>query len=554
MNSGIYQQRLPHGLLLFFTAVTIGNAQSLPDTASVHGKVINSASGEGLRKAYLRLAPVTGKAPGYAAVTNDQGGFEMEKIEPGSYRLSAECVGFLDAENAGMELRLSGGDSLTGIDIKLVPQAVLSGRVLDEDGDPWPHVYLFLYHSVWSKGHRHVENADFNGSPEVDDRGEFRFAGLTPGRYYVLAQPDEMWEQQHHPDVNGEPAIRQQPTWYPSAPEVESAGPITVAAGQRFTGVDIRLRRGVGSKLRITGKLTGLQNIPAPVGDPRWVEPGIYARRVSTVTVGNGRSSKIQPDGSFEISGVSSGTYDVRVRQGFPSIVLGQAKVQVDDRDVENVAVELHPPQTLHVTVRVDDGATKPPRDVVYLEYVEPGIEPFVDDRGDGSLEIQNLGLGLYQVFVKDSARKQVYLKTLRYGNAESSDGTFALDFYGVPLELMLSTHGAKLSGTVTGKAEMPKVILLPDTVDAARREFATRTAVFDQNGVFTIGAIAPGSYKLYAFESVPEDIWLEPEFLKEVESSGVPFEAAEGDAKTIQVTLLGKAETDRVLAKLGID
>jgi hypothetical protein len=550
VNSGFLRLRL----LLFLTAVTIGNAQPTSDTASVHGTVTNSATGEGLRKAYVRLAPVAGKGAGYAAVTNDQGSFEIEKIAPGSYRLSAECIGFLDAENAGMELRLSAADSLTAIEIKLVPQAVLSGRVLDEDGDPWPHVYLVLYHSVWSKGHRHVEPADFNGSPEVDDRGEFRFAGLASGRYYVLALPDEMWEQQHHPDVNGEPAIRQQSTWFPSAPDVESAAPITVAAGQRFIGVEIRLRRGVDSKLRITGKMTGLQDIPAPGGDLRWTERGIYARRVSTVTLGNGSSGKIQPDGSFEISGVSSGTYDVRVRQGFPAIVLGQAKVQVDDRDVENVAVELHPPQTLHVTVRVDDGATKPPRDVVYLEYVEPFIEPFVEDKGDGSLEGQNLGLGLYQVFVKDSARKQVYLKTLRYGNAESNDGTFTLSSYGVPLELTLSTHGAKLSGTVTGKAEMPKVILIPDTMDTARREFLTRAAVFDQNGVFTIGAIAPGSYKLYAFESVPDDIWLDPEFLKEVESSGVPFEAAEGDAKTIQVTLLSKAETDRVLAKLGIE
>jgi protocatechuate 3,4-dioxygenase beta subunit len=551
VNSGTYKPRLPIALLLFFTAVSIGNAAPLPDTASVHGTVTNAASGEGLRKAYLRLAPVAGKGDGYAAVTNDQGTFEMEKIEPGSYRLSAECVGFLDAENAGMELRLSAGDSVTGIEIKLVPQAVLSGRVLDEDGDPWPNANIALYHSVWSKGRRHLE---FASSSEVDDRGEFRISGLSPGRYYVQAEPDRMWEQQHHPDVNGQPAMRQQPTWYPSAPDVESAAPITVAAGQQFAGLDLRLRRGVGSKLRITGKLTGLQDIPAPVGDPRWAGRGISAQRVPSVTSEDGRSGTIQPDGSFEIDGVSHGTYDVRVRQGFPWMVLGHAKVQVDDRDVENVAVELHPPQNLRVTVRVDDGAAKPPRDAVYLEYVEPGIEPFVDDKGDGSLEIENLGLGLYQVFVKDSARKQVYLKTLRYGNAESNDGTFTLSSYGVPLELTLSTRGAKLSGTVTGKAAMPKVILIPDTADIARREYATRTALFDQNGVFTIEAIAPGSYKLYAFENVPEGTWLDPEFLKEVESSGTPFEFAEGDAKTVQAPLLPKTETDRVLAKLGID
>ena len=161
--------------------------------------------------------------------------------------------------------------------------------------------------------------------------------------------------------------------------------------------------------------------------------------------------------------------------------------------------------------------------------------------------------MGLYRVFVEDSARKLIYLKTLRYGNAESSDGTFALDSYGVPLELVFSTHGARLSGTVTGKAEMPRVILIPDTTDAGSPSYATRAAVFDQNGVFTIESIAPGSYKLYAFENVPEGIWLDPDFLKEVESSGTAVEFAEGDAKTIQAPLLRKADTDRVLAKLGV-
>jgi hypothetical protein len=96
-------------------------------------------------------------------------------------------------------------------------------------------------------------------------------------------------------------------------------------------------------------------------------------------------------------------------------------------------------------------------------------------------------------------------------------------------------------------------VVLVPDTDDAARRENLSRSAVFDQNGIFTIKAIAPGSYKLYAFESVPDDIWLVPDFLKEVESLGVALKAAEGGLTTIQLPLMGKVATDRILAKLGL-
>jgi hypothetical protein len=565
--------RSGYTLLLFFTAASIGDPAPFqapgdsPDrVASIHGIVTNAVTGAGLRKAYLRLASI-GRGAAYPVTTNDQGAFAIENIAPGNYRLDAECTGFLDTWYGGgterdeaVELRLSAGRSLTGIEIKMTPQAVLSGRVLDQDGDPWPHANISVFHSVWKKGHRHIESAEWTGPPQVDDLGEFRVAGFAPGRYYVFAEPDEMWEEQHHPDVNDQPAIRQQPTWYPSSPDAESSTPITLAAGQQLSGVDIRLRRGTGSKLRIRGKLLGRENVPTPSGDPRAVGQQVLARRVFTAVEEDsygGGIGAIRSDGTFEINFLPSGTYDVWVKQGFPSSsILGHATVQVDSRDVENVSIELHPPQTLHVIVRIEgDGATNPPQIPIYLEPVDfPGIEPLPIPKEDGSLEFRELGLGLYRVNTPGLAHLQMYLKLVRYGDAESSDGTFTLSSYGVPLELVFSTHGARLSGTLTGKATAPQVILIPETPDGARREHGTRAAVFDQNGVFSIESIAPGSYKLYAFESVPEGIWLDPDFLKEVEGTGVAFEAAEGDAKTIQTSLLGKQETDRVLAKLGID
>jgi hypothetical protein len=383
--------RSGYTLLLFFTAASIGNPAPFqapgdsPDRmASIHGIVTNAATGGGLRKAYLRLASI-GRGSAHALVTSDQGAFVIENIAPGNYRLDVECTGFLDTWYGGgtepaeaVELHLSAGQSLIGIEIKMTPQAVLSGRVQDQDGDPWPRANISVFHSVWKKGRRHIESAESIGAPQVDDQGEFRIAGLAPGRYYVLAEPDGMWEEQHHPDVNNQPAVRQQPTWYPSSPDVESASPITLAASQQISGLDIRLRLGTGSKLRIRGKLSGSENIPTPPGDPRFVGQKVSADRASTV-VDEGYGGTIRPDGSFEIDFLPSGTYDVWVKEGYPSSsILGHATVQVDSRDVENVSIELHPPQTLSVRVRIEgDEATKPPPISIYLEAVDfPGIDP----------------------------------------------------------------------------------------------------------------------------------------------------------------------------------
>jgi hypothetical protein len=99
MNSCTYKRRLLFGmrqigytLLLLFTAQAQPNS---PDrVASAHGVVTDSGSGEGLRKAYLRLASI-GKGSQYPVVTHDQGAFVIENVAPGNYRLDVERTGFL---------------------------------------------------------------------------------------------------------------------------------------------------------------------------------------------------------------------------------------------------------------------------------------------------------------------------------------------------------------------------------------------------------------------------------------------------------------------------
>jgi hypothetical protein len=544
-------------LWLFFTPA---QAQTPESTASLRGVVTNASGGGGLRKVYLRLSPAIGAKGGASltAVTNDQGAFAIENIAAGEYRLGAECTGFLDTQygggtpfDGGSVMKLSPGDKLTGIEIKMAPQAVLSGRVLDQDGEPWPHANIQVLRAVWKKGKRTLEGANASSFSDVDDRGEFRMAGLAPGRYYVLAKPDEYWEREHRTA-----AARQKPTWYPSSPDAESSTPVVLAAGQQSAEIEIRLRSGAtGSTFCIRGNASGMEEIPSPRGDPRWVQRGIRAERISSVADGEQNfPTRLSPDGSFEITGVSSGSYDIWIKQGFPPSTLGHATVHVDGRDVEGVSIQLYTPQTLRVNLRIDAGeGTEPPRDPIYLFGgnccdIEPRVE-------NGGLEFQEVGVGRYVVGVKDSARDRFYLKSVRYGNAESSDGSFTLIPDGGPLVVVLSARGARVTGAVLRgrSAVTARVLLIPDTDDAARRENLSRSAVFDQNGIFTIKAIAPGSYKLYAFESVPDDIWLVPDFLKEVESFGVGLKAAEGGLTTIQLPLVGKVATDRILAKLGL-
>jgi len=306
------------GVFLFFAAIRLGISapQSEPDQrlCAIKGIVTDAITGQGLRKAFVRLV---GKGNSYPGVTDDQGRFALETIEPGTYLLEAEHQGFIDghfgdAAGVAVEMRLTRDQTLVDLTIKLTPQAVISGRVVDEEGDVWTHAQVGLLRSEWVHGKRTLQGCC---GGDVNDQGEFRIGQIPPGKYYLSAEPDASWESKNRPHARD--ALERQPTWFPSSLDLESATPITLGPGNQLSGLEIRLRR--GSIHRIRGMLLGSETIAEQDGP--WGKLSISAEWTSDVAA-NGKNGVIHSDGSFEITGVPSGTYEIGVHQGLPPSVL----------------------------------------------------------------------------------------------------------------------------------------------------------------------------------------------------------------------------------------
>ena len=166
-----------------------------------------------------------------------------------------------------LEIQLTPGQILSDITIKLTPQAVISGRIVDEDGDIWTHSQIGVFRSVFEHGRRRLQG--FTGGA-VNDQGEFRVGQLPPGRCYLSAEPDSRWELRNRPPSKATGSLRL-PTWYPSSVDSESSTPVTVGLGDQVSGLEIRLRQ--GSVHAIRGTVAGSENIPE--------EPGQFKRRIS---------------------------------------------------------------------------------------------------------------------------------------------------------------------------------------------------------------------------------------------------------------------------------
>lgn len=531
-------------------------AQTPPDAGSrqgaVSGTVTDASSGARLRKAYVRLQTSSGKGAIYSDVTDNDGKFSFPDIPAGSYRLTAERQGFLDGayggRDGGVELKLSAGETLTDLEIQLRPQAVLTGRVVDEDGDPWTHARVVIYRSAWRKGKRELES--FN-EQDCDDQGNFRIAQLPAGRYYIAAQPEPWWESRNGPATGPRHVL----TWYPGAADAETA--LALTAGEQTDGIEIRLRR--STLFRIRGKVTGLKQIPPAEEKTPFSSTQVSATRVASSGVTSSYNGSLRADDTFEIAALPAGDYQIRVWRGYLMVAtLGRASVRVDGQDLDNVTIALAAPHAVKGSVRVEGGGPFDPKGVsIRLEALEGGgfVLP-TSPRDDGSFEFAQVSAERYRVLVTGSGSRQTYLKLVRYGDSESHDGTFSAAA-SQELTVVLSTRGARLTGKVTGTRKgrtTPQVVLIPDSDDTAPHESEARIAVFDQYEAFAMGSIAPGPYHLYAFESVPDGAWEDSDLMREIAGKGMALRFEEGDAQTVEAALITASEVAPVLARLGIE
>ena len=170
------------------------------DKCTLSGMVTNIQTGEPVKKVTLHLTlrnvgrPANGvfEQSGYSGTSAADGSFTFEGITPGEYSLSAEKSGFVRTQYGSKNgtgdttLTLSAGQKMTGVKLTLVPQAIITGRVLDDDADPIGGITVQAIGRSWGQGGklRYFPS----GNATTDDTGAYRIPNLSPGKYYVMAQ------------------------------------------------------------------------------------------------------------------------------------------------------------------------------------------------------------------------------------------------------------------------------------------------------------------------------------------------------------------------------
>ena len=522
--------------------------QEKKEPGRIEGSVVLATSGAPVRKAQITIYSMDRRTP-LAAATNEEGKFVFEAVPAGDYRVDVSHPRFVSMDESGRSrgsgrrISVSEGQAVKGLVFKMAPGAVVTGRVLDEYGEPQARAMVNVQRYMFRQGKKQLMPMS---SGQSDDRGEYRLFGVPAGRYYLSVQyEDQRWARMAPSAKTQESSY---PTvYYPGVLESEMAITLDLRAGEERQGMDFRLIRDRAA--RIKGFV---------------MEGGKPARESMVMLMQKGvmdfRAMKNQPadstTGEFEFSGIRPGTYTLIARKmmsGSPAEALqGRTEVGVGPSNVEGVVISLTPGTDVPGQVLIEgDGAESVSLEEkttrVFLEpsdrgaYFGGGYSPGVV-KADGSFELKNVAAGTYRVRMMP-VPEGGYLANAMLGDQDVTGQEF--DFLSGmqgPLRIRIRMTAATITGVAQDDKGKPtpnvQVVVAPEPSKRGQEDLF-RLESTDQYGKFTAKGLPPGEYSLWAVSKIEPGQHTDPDFLALIEKESEKVKAEQKGSYNVELKII---------------
>ena len=506
-------------------------------TAILEGRVVADAGEQPLRNVRVTVV-ATGRDESDPAVTDNEGRFRFTGLAPGNYVVRANKPGYATARfgarralDPAVPLDLSAGAHVRGIELRLVRGAAISGRAFDDLGEPVVGVALTASQVVRSGTRARLVSVRV---AVTDDLGEYRLAGLPPGTYVVSGKVGDLpsaglFYMTGSGLITGEPTYPR--VYYPSAPTLAQARPITVSPGQEVTAADLVFRQVRRPKLTATvtdvsGQPVGGRFVLFAIG-----EPGGNVARTGRFGAGEGIATEIDPgDWGLQVTGDRA--------QAFVRLMAGE------DDITTNVVLTKGAKLTGRV---VFDGATPPSPSSLVIEAAERAIPSPMAGTGtrvnpDGTFALDGLH-GQMDIRVRNLPAGWIVRSLTVHGQDVLDAG---IDVRGIEqvsdAVLTVSNQRARLAGRVTNGSGAAvaacEVVVFPEDPALAAGERRLRIVRADLDGRIVVDDLPAGAYFAVALMDVDETQWSTPEYLNTLRPIATRVAIAVGDRVDISLTL----------------
>jgi protocatechuate 3,4-dioxygenase beta subunit len=497
------------------------------------GEELGAVSAQSLARLAATYETSLGMAPGTlvpskitVTTTDGEGRFTLKDVVPGRYRVRVQHEGYLprpdyegwiSAAGALEEVTVEAGRSIARVDVLLTKGAIITGRILDPNGQPLAGIAVaanrIRYHTgrpVW----------DSTTSQQTNDRGEYRLFWLPPAEYYISASVRTAPGAQTPP-----PSLEK--TFYPGVTDAAAVTSVAVRDGAEVNGIDFTMRP-LAPTFMIAGTATNPYARPNPT-------TGVADRSVSTfvlsphqLTVTDSVNSPqfqnaipvgARPNGEFEIRNVRPGIYDLFTLYQDTELrryMTSRTPVEIRGSNVTGLTLAVTSGVTLSGEVVVEG----PTPQAIKLDSISltlrsadtlPGafgtIIGAIPVGSNGKFTAANVPEAKYR-FTVSGLPETAYVANIRQRETNVYDNGFMLDSLASPVQVVVNPAGGTIEGIVMSAGNQKPVgrayVTLVPPAERGQNIALFKTALTDDSGRFTMKGIAPGSYALFSFDAIP--------------------------------------------------
>jgi hypothetical protein len=482
-------------------------------------------------------------------MTDNAGKFAFSNVPAGTYRLLATLDGYVRQEygqrvfpGQGTPLNLSTDEVLKDLTIRLTPAGNVSGRLVDNLGKPAVGVPLQLMKAVYtSAGLRSFQTV---GNVRTNDRGEYRLYWMTPGRYYLAAGTPQGpagggfgFGERTSPNESGDSYTFM---FYPGVTDIARAVAIDVRPDGDFVADFVVPKQQLYT---IRGRVV----IPASTVAPPSASIALAFQPL------NGQNSMFSRNpiyngatGSFELREVIPGPYVI-----FANTVAGSARAPVDvvNADIDGITLVVNAGLSIAGRVSVEGGSLPAAGVRFQFRPLVGGSPSMVGNlpnnsqvNPDGTFRIDNVLPGHYRIV--PPTLQDLYIKQMRFDRMDALNQPVEAVQRGQDapfLDVVFSGNVSQIEGIVSDTRLQPvagaQVVLIPD----ANRDRVDlyKTVTTDQLGRFTLRGVAPGDFKLFAWESLEPNSYFDPDVVRRAEPSGKSVKVSESSKLSIGLAVI---------------
>ena len=524
---------------------TLSSNQVRAEKYSVSGTVINAATGEPIRKALVQLYGAQQRT----SFTDGDGHFQFEGIPAGQVSFNAQKPGYFGEQEMGRQAKppTEVGPKTDSVVLKLTPEGVITGKVTTATGIPLEHVPLSLTYLNVRDGRKHWES---KGISVTTEDGRYRIANLLPGTYYLAAGPFTPLVESVF-DLPPEPKVGYPGVYYPGVPDLASASPISLSAGQQ---AEANFTLNEVPSYDISGTISGY--IP---------NQGVSLQLCDQSGNPLPFSLQFSPDNSrFDFHRVPAGVYVLKAfSQAAPRQPIRATSSLNVASNIFNLHLTLTPAISIPISVRTESvaqsasGAMKqapvpsqgPPLGVRLLASQPGASDAYASLEGPPgrqTLMLGNVEPGRYSVELMPQGGW--YVQSAEYGqtNLLTDDMTVIADAPPLAIQVALRNDTASLTGTVSPRdgVDLPAtVVAIPERLPKATPKMGYYYPPKDKSPesatFFVIDSLAPGDYLVFAFDHAESLEYANPDALQNYVSQATHVTLAPGQQAHVTLDLI---------------